>query len=339
MMNLRCTQKVVLLCLLLIVGASRAEPEPLPSWNNNISKHAILSFVKDVTDPNSDRFVEQSQRIATFDNDGTLWAEQPVYAQLLFAIERVYTLAPNNPHWQHEEPFVSLLRGDIAGALNQGPLAVNDIVMATNTGMSNEAYSAIVKEWMEQAKHPITQRKIKDMVYQPMLELIAYLQANGFKTYIVSGGGIEFIRAWSESVYGIVPEQVIGSTMKQTYQLQDNKMVIFRHPDMAFYNNNSNKVIAINTHIGRRPIAAFGNSDGDMQMLEYVSNSPGASLSMIIHHTDNKREWAYDRDSEIGKLDKALDKADNNNWQIVDIKKDWKVIYPNTIKSALPSTH
>lgn len=332
MMNVKCLQTMLLLGFLVVVGEAKAEQDPLPSWNNNSSKQSILTLVREVTAPNSDSFVEQSQRIATFDNDGTLWAEQPIYAQLLFAIERIYTLSPNHPNWQHEEPFASLLKGDIAGALSQGSSAVNDIVMAANTGMDNEVYSKIVKDWMEQAKHPITQRKIKDMVYQPMLELIAYLQANGFKTYIVSGGGIEFIRAWSESVYGIVPEQVIGSTMKRTYQLQDNKMVVFRHPDMEFYNNNSNKVIAINTHIGRRPIAAFGNSDGDMQMLEYVSSSEGASLSMIIHHTDKKREWAYDRDSKIGRLDKVLDKADENNWKIVDIKKDWKVIYPSAIK-------
>lgn len=309
------------------VGVIAAQ-DPLSSWHNTKSKQTIITFVKQVTDPNSAKFVSKSERIATFDNDGTLWAEQPIYTQLLFAIERIYALAPNNPEWQTKEPFATLLKGDIPGALIKSKTAVNDIVMAANTGMNNENYNDLVTEWIKTAKHPVTKQLVTNMVYQPMLELISYLQDNGFKTYIVSGGGIEFIRAWSESVYGIPPEQVIGSTVKRTYQLQNNKMVIVRHPEMDFYNNNSNKVIAINTHIGRRPIAAFGNSDGDMQMLEYVSSGKGSRLSMIIHHTDKKREWAYDRNSEIGKLDQGLDKALKNNWQLVDIQKDWKVIYP-----------
>jgi len=309
------------------VGAIAAQ-DPLSSWHNTKSKQTIITFVKQVTDSNSAKFVSKSERIATFDNDGTLWAEQPIYTQLLFAIERIYALAPDNPEWQTKEPFATLLKGDIPGALIKSKTAVNDIVMAANTGMNNENYNDLVTEWIKTAKHPVTKQPVTNMVYQPMLELISYLQDNGFKTYIVSGGGIEFIRAWSESVYGIPPEQVIGSTVKRTYQLQNNKMVIVRHPEMDFYNNNSNKVIAINTHIGRRPIAAFGNSDGDMQMLEYVSSGKGSRLSMIIHHTDKKREWAYDRNSEIGKLDQGLDKALKNNWQLVDIQKDWKVIYP-----------
>ena len=312
-------------------GLATAAQSPLPSWNDTENKQVILNFVKEVTDPNSTNFVTQSQRIATFDNDGTLWAEQPIYAQLLFAIERIYTLAPHHPEWQNIEPFATLLKGDVPGALTQSKTAVNDIVMAANTGMDNETYKAIVTKWINQAKHPVTHRLYTEMVYQPMVELIAYLQQNGFKTYIVSGGGIEFIRAWSETVYGIPPEQVIGSTMKRTYELQDNKMVIIRHPEMDFYNNNNNKVIAINTHIGRRPIAAFGNSDGDLPMLEYVSSGEGPRLSMIIHHTDKKREWAYNRKSDIGKLDKGLDEADENRWTIVDMKRDWKLIYPKSI--------
>jgi phosphoserine phosphatase len=326
-------QSLRMTCLLVIMlqcGFTTAAQEPLLSWNNTKNKQTILNFVKEVTDPNSANFVAQSQRIATFDNDGTLWAEQPIYAQLLFAIERIYTLAPNHPEWQKTEPFATLLKGDVPEALTQSKTAVSDIVLAANTGMDNETYKGLVTKWINQAKHPITQRPYTEMVYQPMLELIAYLQENGFKTYIVSGGGIEFIRAWSEAVYGIPPEQVIGSRMKRTYELKDNKMVIVRHPEMDFYNNNSNKVIAINTHIGRRPIAAFGNSDGDLPMLEYVSSGEGARLSMLIHHTDKKREWAYDRKSEIGKLDKGLDKAGEHNWKIVDIKKDWKVIYPES---------
>jgi len=328
------TRKLLLQSFLLAItlqymGAIAAR-EPLPSWHDTRSKQTIMTFIKEVTDPNSAKFVKKSERVATFDNDGTLWAEQPIYTQLLFAIERIFTLAPSYPEWQNKEPFATLQKGDIPGALTKSKTAVNDIVMAANTGMDNETYNALVSQWIKTTKHPVTQRLFTNMVYQPMLELINYLQQNGFKTYIVSGGGIEFIRAWSESVYGIPPEQVIGSTVKRTYELRDNKMVIIRHPEMDFYNNNSNKVIAINTHIGRRPIAAFGNSDGDMQMLEYVSKGKGARLSMLIHHTDKKREWAYDRKSEIGKLDKGLDKAKENNWQIVDIEKDWKVIYPQS---------
>lgn len=326
------TRKLLLNSFLLAITlqcvAAIASQNPLPSWNNTHSKQTIITFVNEVTDPKSATFVKENERIATFDNDGTLWAEQPIYSQLLFAIEHIYTLAPSHPEWQSKEPFATLLKGDIPGALTQSKTAVNDIVMAANTGMDNETYNALVSQWIKTAKHPVTQQPFTNMVYQPMLELISYLQQNGFKTYIVSGGGIEFIRAWSESVYGIPPEQVIGSTVKRTYELQNNKMVIVRHPEMDFYNNNSNKVIAINTHIGRRPIAAFGNSDGDMQMLEYVSKGKGARLSMFIHHTDAKREWAYDRKSEIGKLDQGLDKAVENNWQIVDMEKDWKVIYP-----------
>ena len=329
------TRKLLLQSFLLAItlqymGAIAAR-EPLPSWHDTRSKQTIMTFIKEVTDPNSAKFVKKSERVATFDNDGTLWAEQPIYTQLLFAIERIVALAPSHPEWQNKEPFASLLKGDIPGALTQSKTAVNDIVMAANTGMDNETYKAIVTKWIHQAKHPVTHRLYTEMVYQPMVELIAYLQQNGFKTYIVSGGGIEFIRAWSETVYGIPPEQVIGSTMKRTYELQDNKMVIIRHPEMDFYNNNNNKVIAINTHIGRRPIAAFGNSDGDLPMLEYVSSGEGPRLSMIIHHTDKKREWAYNRKSDIGKLDKGLDEADENRWTIVDMKRDWKLIYPKSI--------
>jgi phosphoserine phosphatase len=318
------------LAITLQCGVATATQQPLPSWHNTKSKKRIMAFVKEVTNPNSAKFVNKNKRIATFDNDGTLWVEQPIYTQLLFAIERIYALAPQNPEWHSKEPFATLLKGDVPGALSITKTAVNDIVMASNTGMDNQTYSDLVTQWIKKAKHPVTQQPFTNMVYQPMLELIRFLQANGFKTYIVSGGGIEFIRAWSESVYGIVPEQVIGSTVKRTYEMQKNKMVIVRHPEMDFYNNKSNKVIAINTHIGRRPIAAFGNSDGDMQMLEYVSNGKGARLSMLIHHTDKKREWAYDRNSEIGTLDQGLDKAAANNWQIVDMQKDWKVIYPDS---------
>jgi phosphoglycolate phosphatase-like HAD superfamily hydrolase len=311
-------------------GAADAAQDPLPAWRNTKSKQVIIAFVKEVSDPKSAGFVEPQERIATFDNDGTLWAERPLYAQLVFAIERIYALAASKPEWQNKEPFATLLKGDIPGALSNSKTAVNDIVMAANTGMDDEAYREMVIAWINTAKHPLTQKVFTDMVYQPMLQVMTYLQANGFKVFIVSGGGIEFIRAWSELVYGIPPEQVIGSTMKRTYRVQGKERVIMRHPEMEFYNNNSNKVIAINTHIGRRPIAAFGNSDGDMPMLDYVSRGKGSRLSMLIHHTDEKREWAYDRKSEIGRLDLGLDQASVNGWHVVDMEKDWKVIFPNS---------
>jgi|TARA_B110000902_G_C14236845_1_gene560976 phosphoserine phosphatase len=302
--------------------------DPLPSWQEGINKQIIIKFVNDVTQIDSPDFVAIHERVATFDNDGTLWAEQPIYAQLMFAVERIYALASEHPQWQTQQPFAKLLKGDIKGAFSHDKHAVNTIVMAANTGMSDEIYTDIVKTWIATAKHPVSQRLLTDMLYQPMLELIAYLQKNEFKTYIVSGGGSQFIRAWSQDVYGIPPEQVIGSTMKRSYQMQGGKHVIVREAEMDFYNNKSNKVIAINTHIGQRPIAAFGNSDGDMQMLSYVTEGSGARLAMIIHHTDEKREWAYDRQSPIGRLDKALNKAETNGWKVVSIKDDWNIIHP-----------
>lgn len=330
MKKIQVTIGLFILSTVLAVSnlAAAEHSDPLPSWQEGASKQAIINFVNDVTKINSPNFVEKNARIATFDNDGTLWAEQPIYAQLMFAIERIYRLAPQYPQWQTQQPFAKLLKGDVKGALSHNENAVNDIVMAANTGMTDEVYTHIVQQWFAKAKNPSTQQLYSNMVYQPMLELIAYLQHNAFKTYIVSGGGIQFIRAWSEQVYAIPPEQVIGSTMKRSYQHQGTKKIIMREAEMDFYNNKNNKVIAINSHIGRRPIAAFGNSDGDMQMLNYVTDGKGARLAMIIHHTDAKREWAYDRTSQIGHLSEGLDKAKEKNWQIVDMKNEWKTIYP-----------
>lgn len=325
--------KIIIRALLLNIVftfncfSTTAVVDPLSSWHEGKSKQSIIQFVNEVTKKDSTNFVAKKERIATFDNDGTLWAEQPIYAQLIFVIERIHGLAPQYPEWQTKQPFVKLLNGDVEGAFSHDENAANDIVMAATTGMTDAAYTDIVKRWSSTAKHPISQRLFTEMVYQPMLELITYLQANDFKTYIVSGGGRQFIRAWSETVYGIPPEQVIGSTVKRSYLLQEGKYAIVRLPEMDFYNNNSDKVIAINTHIGRRPIAAFGNSDGDMQMLNYVTDGDGPRLGMLIHHTDEKREWAYDRKSKIGHLDKALDNAKANRWVIVDMKVDWKTIY------------
>ncbi|NMP15486.1 HAD family hydrolase [Thalassotalea sp. Y01] len=308
--------------------AMASTTEPLPSWQDGKSKQAIIDFVTRVTNKDSADFVEVNERIVTFDNDGTLWAEQPIYAQLLFAIERIHSLASQHPEWQTKPPFSLILKGDVKAAFSSSASAVNDIVMAANTGMSDLEYQTIVAAWIATAKHPVTQKPITSMVYQPMLELLEYFRANEFKTYIVSGGGIEFIRAWSSQVYGIPPEQVIGSVMAQELATESNKTIIKRLPTMAFYNNKENKVIAINNHIGRRPLAAFGNSDGDLPMLKYVSEGDGLRLAMLIHHTDENREWAYDAKSQIGQLDKGLQQAQSQGWLIVDMKQDWNRIYP-----------
>lgn len=313
----------------------KSEPAPLASWNDGKSKQSIINFVAKVTQDNAKGYVKPEDRIAVFDNDGTLWAEQPLYTQLVFAIERIYALAPENPKWQSQEPFAQLLKGDIKGALSGGESAINAIVMAANAGMTNEEYADIVKQWFAGAKHSTYKKAYSQMVYQPMLELIDYLHSNDFKVFIVSGGDIEFIRAFSQEVYNIPSERVIGSVMKRSYQViegavessVDAKKVILREAEMTFYNNNANKVLAINSHIGKRPIAAFGNSDGDLPMLQYTTDGEGERLSMIIHHTDEKREWAYDKKSHIGHLSKGLEQAKTHGWHLVDMKNDWKVIF------------
>ena len=275
----------------------------------------------------SSDFVPAGERIATFDNDGTLWAEQPMYVQLRFALDRVKTLAPQHPEWKDKEPFASLLKGDVKAALAGGEHAMLEIVMATHAGMTTVEFEKIVKDWLATAKHPTTKRSYTEMVYQPMLELLAYLRANGFKTFIVSGGGIEFMRPWTEKVYGIPPEQVIGSSIKTKFELHDGKPVLVRLPELNFFDDKEGKPVAINQHIGRRPIAAFGNSDGDLQMLQWATAGQGRRFGLYVHHTDAEREWAYDRKSGIGRLDKGLDEAQKKGWTVVDMKQDWKVIY------------
>jgi haloacid dehalogenase-like hydrolase len=302
--------------------------DPLPAWNDTASKTAIFNFVERVTKQGSPDFVPEGDRIATFDNDGTLWAEQPMYFQLLFALDRVKALAPKHPEWKTEEPFASLLKGDIKGALAGGEPAIFKIVVATHSGMTVEEFNVIAREWLATAKHPITKRLYTEMVYQPMLELLAYLRANTFQTFIVSGGGIDFIRIFSEQVYGIPTQQIVGSSGKTKFEMQDGKWVLTRLPELDFINDGPGKPVGINAHIGRRPIAAFGNSDGDMQMLQYTTGGSGARFGLIVHHTDGEREWAYDRNSSIGKLDKALDAAPGAGWTVVDMKNDWKTIFP-----------
>jgi hypothetical protein len=313
--------------LLAFTSVPQAQAEILPSWNDTGPKQAIVAFVEKVTKENSPDFVPPAERIAVFDNDGTLWAEQPMYSQLLFALDRVKALAPQHPEWKTEEPFASLLKGDVKGALAGGEPAIGKIVMATHAGMTSEEFNQIVLEWIAAAKHPKTARPYTEMIYQPMLELLAYLRENGFKTFIVSGGGIDFMRPWTEKVYGIPPEQVIGSSGKTSFEMREGTPVLMRLPEINFIDDKAGKPVGIHQHIGRRPTAAFGNSDGDLQMLQWTTAGKGARFALIVHHTDAEREWAYDRQSHIGQLDKALDEAKAKGWTIVDMKNDWKVIY------------
>jgi hypothetical protein len=308
--------------------ASAQTAGPLPSWNEGKAKQSIIDFVAKVTREGSPDFVPPAERVATFDNDGTLWAEQPMYFQLLFALDRVKALAPRHPEWRDREPFASLLKGDVKGALAGGERAVLEIIMATHAGMTTEEFEKTVEDWVAAARHPVTRRPYTEMVYQPMLEVLSYLRANGFKTFIVSGGGIEFMRPWAERVYGVPPEQVVGSSIKTKFEWRDQKPVLVRLPEPNFIDDKEGKPIGIHQHVGRRPILAFGNSDGDLQMLEWTAAGGGPRLALLVHHTDAEREWAYDRTSSIGKLDKALDEAQAKGWTVVDMKRDWKAIFP-----------
>jgi phosphoglycolate phosphatase-like HAD superfamily hydrolase len=301
--------------------------DALPSWNDGKTKQSIVAFVEKVTTQGSPDFVPPAERIATFDNDGTLWAEQPMYSQLFFALDRVKALAPKHPEWKGKEPFASLLKGDVKTALAGGDKAILEIVMATHAGMTTEEFEQTVKDWIASAKHPKTGRLYTEMVYQPMLELLAYLRSNGFKTFIVSGGGVEFMRPWTERVYGIPPEQVVGSSIKTEFELRNGKPAIIRLPEINFIDDKAGKPVGINQYIGRRPIAAFGNSDGDLQMLQWTTAGAGARFALIVHHTDAEREWAYDRKSSVGRLDKALDEAKAKGWTVVDMKNDWETVF------------
>ncbi len=313
--------------LVFTATIARAQ-DPLPSWNDGPAKKSITEFVAKVTKAGSPDFVPVPERIATFDNDGTLWCEQPLYFQLFFAIERVKVLAPQHPEWKTNEPFASLLKGDLKAALAGGDHAMGEIVMATHTGMTTAEFEQIVKDWIATAKHPKTGRLLTEMTYQPMVELLAYLRANGFKTFIVSGGGIEFMRPWTEKVYGIPPEQVVGSSVKTKYEMRDGKPVLVRLPEVNFIDDGPGKPIGINQHIGRRPIAAFGNSVGDQQMLEWAGAGSGARLMMLVHHDDKVREFEYGAKSPIGTFSDALmAEAKDKNWTVISMKDDWKQIF------------
>jgi phosphoglycolate phosphatase-like HAD superfamily hydrolase len=324
---LSIVRRVFLAALLFAWGAT-ATAQPLPSWNEGPAKARILAFVQAVTDKAGKDFVPPAERIAVFDNDGTLWCEQPMYVQMAFVLDRVKELAPRHPEWKTQQPFKAVLERDFKTLAAQGEKGVVQILAATSTGMSAEDFNRIAGGWIANARHPRFKRPYTELVYQPMLELLAYLRANEFKTFIVSGGGIDFMRPWTDRVYGIPPEQVVGSTGKLKYELRDGKPVLMRLAAIDHIDDGPGKPVGIQTHIGRRPIAAFGNSDGDLQMLQYTAAGAGARLMLIVHHTDAEREYAYDRKSSVGRLDKALDEANAKGWTVVSMKTDWKKIFP-----------
>lgn len=309
--------------------AASSKTDPLPSWNDGAARESILQFVARVSQESSGEFVPPAERIAVFDNDGTLWAEQPMPFQMFFALDQVKLLAPQHPEWKDKEPFASLLKGDVKSALAGGETALMEIMMATHAGMTTDEFEARVKNWVATAKHPVTGRRYTRMVYQPMLELLAYLRANGFSTYIISGGGIEFMRPWTEAVYGIPPDHVIGSSIKTKLGLRDGRPVLLRLPEVNFIDDKEGKPVGIHQHIGRRPIAAFGNSDGDRQMLEWTQGAGGLRLMVLVRHDDAEREYAYGADAKTGAFsDTLMDEARKNKWIVVSMKNDWRSVFP-----------
>lgn len=317
-----------IVCAMSFPFALPRAADPLPSWNEGTAKQSIVSFVEKTTTPGRADFVPEPERIAVFDNDGCLWAEQPMYFQLFFVFDRVKALAPQHPEWKDRQPFKAVLENDLKMVLAGGEHALLELMMATHAGNTSEEFTRIAADWLTTARHPTTGRLFTQMVYQPMLELLDYLRANGFKTFIVSGGGIEFVRAFSEKVYGIPPEQVIGSSIKTKFEMRDGQPVLVRLPAVNFIDDKAGKPVGIQMHIGRRPVAAFGNSDGDLQMLQWTSAGRTARFCLYVHHTDAEREWAYDRASSVGRLDKGLDEAGERGWTVVDMKKDWKIVFP-----------
>jgi phosphoserine phosphatase len=319
---------VALLCGVALETTVAQAADPLPSWNDGKAKQSIINFVGKVTTKGSPDFVAPAERIAAFDNDGTLWAEQPMYFQFFFTLEGVAALAPKHPEWKTNELFSPALKGDTNAVVASGANGLVGLTAAIYAGMTTEEFDEIVRNWIATARHPVTRRPYTEMVYQPMLEVLAYLRANGFKTFIVSGGGVEFMRSWAEEVYGVPPEQVVGSSIKKKFEMRDGKPAIVLVPEINFIDDKEGKAIGIQAYIGRRPIAAFGNSDGDLQMLQYTASGGGARFCLYVHHDDARREWAYDRQSSIGRLDKGLDEAHARGWTVVSMKDDWKRIFP-----------
>ena len=302
--------------------------DALPSWNEGPTKQAVVEFVDRVTKDGGSDYVAPAERVAVFDNDGTLWSEKPVYFQLLFAIDRVKALAPKHPEWKEQQPFKGVLEGDLKAALAGGEESLLQLVMATHADMTTEQFERVVRKWLATARHPRFKRPYSELVFRPMLELLDYLRDHGFKTYIVSGGGIEFMRPFTERVYGVPPEQVVGSSIKVKYELRKGAPVLVRLPEIDFIDDKAEKPVAIHKFIGRRPIFAAGNSDGDYEMLRWTTAGDGPRFGLIVRHTDAEREWAYDRKSHVGRLARALDEAPKRGWTVVDMKRDWSRVYP-----------
>jgi phosphoserine phosphatase len=317
-----------LLSLLFALSLSAARADVLPSWSDGPAKQAITTFVTDVTNVSGPDFVPPARRIAVFDNDGTLWVEQPMYTQLSFVLDRVKALAPDHPEWKDQQPFKAALEGDMKALGEAGNEGLMQLLMATHAGMTSDEFETIAADWIGAARHPRFERPYTELVYQPMLELLEFLRANHFTTFIVSGGGVDFMRPWTQRVYGIPPERVVGSQIEQRFELRDGKPVLVREPKIAFIDDKGGKPVGIQRHIGRRPILAFGNSDGDLQMLQWTTGGPGRRLGLILHHTDGEREYAYDRQSHFGKLDQALDLAPGNGWVVVSMKDAWSQVFP-----------
>jgi hypothetical protein len=320
----RCVAPVAASVLLSLAPPSDAQP--LASWNEGPAKEAIVRFVTDVATRGTERYVDSDDRIAVFDNDGTLWPEQPIPFQVVFALDQVRALAPQRPEWKDREPYKSILDGDLRSALAGGEKAAAELMVATHSGMTTEEFAAQVRAWIATARHPRFGRLYTELTYRPMLELLAYLRDSGFTTYIVSGGGIEFMRVWARDVYGVPPERVIGSQGKLAFEMRGDVPVLVKLPQIDLLDDAAGKPVGIHKHIGRRPIAAFGNSDGDLQMLQWVTAGPGPRFGLIVHHTDGEREWAYDRAPPLV-LDKALDAAKAKGWTVVDMKRDWQKVY------------
>ena len=320
--------KLFFALVLASVSQTAAAQDPLPSWNDGDAKKAIVEFVTKVTAEGSTDFVPTVERVATFDNDGTLWVEQPMYTQLAFALDRVKALAPTHPEWKEKQPFKAVLEGDMKALVALGDRGLLELILTTHAGMTTDEFSKIVTDWLATARHPRFNQPYTALVYQPMLELLGYLRANGFKTYIVSGGGVEFMRPWTDKIYGVAPEQVVGSSIKTKFEMRDGQPTLVRLPEIDFIDDKGGKPVGIYQYIARRPIAAFGNSDGDLEMLQWTTMPNGLRFGLIVHHTDAEREYAYDRKSDFGRLDKALDAAAANHWTVVDMKRDWKVIFP-----------
>jgi phosphoglycolate phosphatase-like HAD superfamily hydrolase len=334
-------QRVVIWALSAIVLStpvvSAQSADPLTSWNDVASKQALVDFVHRVSKEGGPDFVPPAERIAVFDNDGTLWCEQPLYFQFAFALDRVKALAPQHPEWKDQSPFKEILAGDIKSALAGGEKSVMQVIAATHGGMTTDEFDATVRDWLKTARHPRFKRPYNECIYQPMVEALDFLRAHGFKTFIVSGGGVEFMRVWADHAYGIPPEQVIGSSGKLAYELREGRPALVKLPEINFIDDKAGKPVGIEQYIGRRPILAFGNSDGDFEMLEWTTAGDGARLGLLVHHTDAEREYAYDRDSHIGQLARGLDEAPKRGWIVVDMKQDWNAVFPASNASAAPA--